>query len=270
MATAEGLRVRVRRPSAPGLAGEQVGYQLRLLIRSPIAAFMTLVIPLMVLLAVDLMFSGTRIASRGDIRFAQFFTPAMVCFAVLTVCYMTLITSTVQAREAGILKRVRSTPLPPWAYLAGQVGASAIVALVAGVAVVAVGALVYGFALDWSTVPAALLTIAVASFAFCALGLAVTVLVPTVDAALPVAWGTALPLCFISDIFQPIDRAPAWLRDASSLLPLRPFAHSLESLANPVTGGAAVDWGDLATLAAWGAAAALFALARFRWQPKGP
>jgi hypothetical protein len=44
------------------------------------AAFATLVIPLMVLLAVNLLYSGTRLSSRGGVSFAQFFTPAMVAF----------------------------------------------------------------------------------------------------------------------------------------------------------------------------------------------
>jgi len=50
------------------------------------------------------------------------------------------------------------------------------------------------------------------------------VLVPSADAAVPIARGTMLPLCFISDVFQPIDNAPHWLRAIASAFPLRPFA----------------------------------------------
>jgi len=121
----------------------------------------------------------------------------------------------------------------------------------------------------WSAIPTALLTLAVAMFCFCSLGLAVTVLVPAADAALPIAWGTILPLCFISDVFQPIDRAPHWLRALASFFPLRPFADDLESLFNPVTGSTALHLGHLAVLAAWGVAAAAFALLAFRWEPGG-
>jgi len=105
-------RSRSRRPSMMGLLGRQVDYQLKLLVRSPMAAFATIVIPLMVLLAVNLLYSGTYLSSRGGIAYAQFFTPAMVAFAVVNACYMSVISSTTLARDQGILKRIRSTPLP--------------------------------------------------------------------------------------------------------------------------------------------------------------
>ncbi len=251
-----------------GLLGRQVGYQLKLLVRSPMAAFATLVIPLMVLLAVNLLYSGTRLPSRGGIAFAQFFTPAMVAFAVVNACYMSLVSSTTLARDQGILKRIRSTPLPTWVYLAGRIISSGLVALAGAVVVVATGALVYGFEIVWAGVPSALVTLAVGMFCFCSLGLAVTVLVPSADAALPIAWGTMLPLCFISDIFQPIDQAPEWLRSVASAFPLRAFADDLESALNPVTGSTAIHPAHLGLMALWGAGAAAFALLGFRWEPR--
>jgi ABC-2 type transport system permease protein len=267
MTAIDSTRVTGRRPPALRLLAAQVGYQLRVLVRSPIGSFATLVIPLMVLLAVNLLFSGTRLSSRGGIRFAQFFTPAMVAFAVVNACYMSVISSTALARDEGILKRIRSTPLPSWIYMTGRIVAAGVVAVISAIVVVAVGADVYDFELAWSAVPAALLTLAVAMFCFCSLGLAVTVLVPAADSALPVAWGTILPLCFISDVFQPIDNAPHWLRAVASFFPLRPFADDLESAFNPITGSRGLHPAHLMLLAAWGVAAAAFALFAFRWEP---
>lgn len=266
MAAIERSRSRSRRPSMVGLLGRQVHYQLKLLVRSPMAAFATIVIPLMVLLAVNLLYSGTYLSSRGGIAYAQFFTPAMVAFAVVNACYMSVISSTTLARDQGILKRIRSTPLPPWMYMAGRIISSALVATVGAVVVIAVGAGVYHFEVVWSGVPAAVLTLAVAMFCFCSLGLAVTVLVPSADSAVPIAWGTMLLLCFISDVFQPIDNAPHWLRAIASAFPLRPFADDLESAFNPVTGSGAVHPAHLEVMVVWGVAAAAFALLAFRWE----
>lgn len=260
-------RARARRPSAAGLLARQVVYQLKLLARSPMAAFATLVIPLMVLLAVNLLYSGTRLDSRGGIAYAQFFTPAMVAFALVNACYMSVISSTTLARDQGVLKRIRSTPLPAWVYMAGRIVSSGLVALVGAAVVIAVGAEVYGFQMVWSGVPSALLTLAAGMFCFCSLGLAVTVLVPSAESALPIAWGTMLPLCFVSDVFQPIDTAPDWLRSIASAFPLRPFADDLEAAFNPITGTAAIHVAHLELIALWGVAAAAFALLRFRWEP---
>jgi ABC-2 type transport system permease protein len=267
MATVDDTHRRPRYPPAPRLLAAQVRYQLRLLIRSPIASFATLVIPLMVLLAVNLLYSGTRLRSRGNIPFAQFFTPAMVAFAVVNACYMAVISSTTLARDQGILKRIRSTPLPPSVYMAGRIVSAGLVASIATVVVIAVGTGVYGFDLVWGAVPAAILTLAVAMFCFCALGLAVTALVPAADSALPIAWGTILPLCFISDVFQPIDNAPHWLRTIAAFFPLQPFADDLERLFNPLAGSASVSWPHLRVLIVWGVVGAAFALLRFRWEP---
>jgi ABC-2 type transport system permease protein len=263
----ERVQPTARRPSALRLLGGQLGYQLRVLMRSPIGSFATLVIPLMVLLAVNLLYEGTHLGSRGGIAYAQFFTPAMVAFAVVNACYMSVISSTTLARDEGILKRIRSTPLPPWVYMAGRLGSAGLVALVSAIVVVAVGAGVYDFEIVWSAVPAVLVTLAAAMFCFCALGLAVTVLVPAADSALPVAWGTILPLCFISDVFMPIDSAPHWLRTVASFFPLRPFADDLETAFNPVTGSSTLHWDHLEVLIAWGIASAAFALVAFRWEP---
>jgi len=267
MTLGEGTRAPARRPSVLRLLGAQVGYQLRVLVRSPIGSFVTLVIPLMVLLAVNLLYRGTHLASRGGIAYAQFFTPAMVAFAVVNACYMSVISSTTLARDEGILKRIRGTPLPPWVYMAGRLGAAALVALTSAVVVVAVGALVYDFEIVWSAIPAVLLILALAMFCFCALGLAITVLVPAADSALPVAWGTILPLCFISDVFMPIDSAPHWLRAIASFFPLRPFADDLETAFNPVRGSSALQLHHVEILAAWGVVATVFALLTFRWEP---
>ena len=178
-----------RRPSALRLLAAQVVYQLRVLVRSPIGSFATLVIPLMVLLAVNLLYRGTHLASRGGIATRQFFTPAMVAFAVVNACYMSVISATSLARDEGILKRLRGTPLPPWIYMSGRLASAGLVALISAVVVIAVGAGVYDFEVIWSAVPAALLVLAAAMFCFSALGMAVTVLVPRADSALPVASG---------------------------------------------------------------------------------
>jgi len=75
--------------------------------------------------------------------------------------------------------------------MAGRLGSVGLVALVSAIGVVAVGAGVYGFEIVWSAVPAVLLTLAAGMFCFCAVGLAVTVLVPAADPDEPVAIASA-------------------------------------------------------------------------------
>ncbi len=252
---------------ATRLIAGQVRYQLRLLARSPIAAFATLVIPLMVLLAVGLLYNGTRLPSLGNVTYIQFFTPAMVAFATVTACYTGVITATVVAREQGILKRLRSTPLPGWAYFAGRILGAALITATSAIAVLAVGAGVYGFHMNWLMLPALLLTLILAVVCFTTLALAVSVLVPTAEAALPIAWGTLLPLCFVSDVFEPIASAPEWLRATASSFPVKALADQLERLFNPTIHGPSLDVRHLELMLVWAIGATLFALVAFRWDP---
>ena len=50
----------------------------------------------------------------GEVDFAQYFTPSIAIYALTVACYATPIFALAAAREQGLLKRVRGTPLSPW------------------------------------------------------------------------------------------------------------------------------------------------------------
>jgi ABC-2 type transport system permease protein len=250
-------------------AGRQVRYQVRMLRRSPSGAFFTFAIPLMLLITLDLVYGNRLVPTRQGLRFPQFYTPAMMAFAVINACYTNLLTGTTIARENGMLKRVRGTPLPGWVYLFGRIGSAAVVAVLSLVAVLAAGVAFF----DVDVVPAlalaldVIVTVAAGIFCFCTLGLAVSIVVPGPDAALPVAYGTLLPVAFISDVFFPSDTSPAWLRTLADVLPLRPLARSLEAGFDLHHVGPGFRPTDIAVLVAWGVAAGFVVLRWFRWEP---
>jgi len=93
---------------------------------------------LIVLLAVNLLYEGTRLKSRGNIPYTRFFTPAMIAFAAVNACYTSVIAQVTLARDEGIFKRIGSTPLPPWVYMSGRLCSAGVVATVSAVVVVAV------------------------------------------------------------------------------------------------------------------------------------
>jgi len=98
---------------------------LKTLVRTPRSAFFTLVFPLILLLLIDSANSGgTVTAAGGKVDFAQYFTPSLAIFGLSFACYTSLVFSIPRAREQGILKRIRGTPLPTSAYLAGIFGSA--------------------------------------------------------------------------------------------------------------------------------------------------
>jgi hypothetical protein len=257
-----------RRPRA-GTVARQVHYQNLLLLRSPSGPFFTFVIPLMLLVTLDLVYGDQVIPTRGGTPFPQFYLPSMMAFALVNACYINLINGTTIARESGMLKRIRGTPLPGWAYLSGRVGSAAMRGLGSVIGVAALGTTLFDADMVWATLPGTVVAVVAGACCFCVLGLAVTPTVPTADAALPIAYGTFLPVSFISDIFFPSDRSPAWLQTVASALPVRPLARSLEANLAPGATGLGFHWPELASLTAWTLGAAV-ALRRFRWEPARP
>ena len=250
------------------LVPDQVRYQLLLLARSPLGTFISLVIPLMLLVALDLVTPEMTLQSLGGIRVVQFLTPAMASFAVLNAGFVDVLVGTTLARDQGVLTRLESTPLPTWAYFAGRLVASALVAALAVAVVVAVGAVFLHAHLAASALPGFVAVTALGLVVAFSLGVAVSTVVHSTDAALPVAYGLLLPVAFISEVFFPAPAEAAWLRAVAAALPVAPFAHGMEAaFAVPPH---SLTVGQLGVLLAWAAGALVLALAAFRHQPGGP
>jgi ABC-2 type transport system permease protein len=251
------------------LALSQVRYQLLLLLRSPLGFFITLVIPLLLLVSLNVITPGSAGTLPGGLRYAQFLTPAISAFCLLNACYVTTITSIVLAREEGILKRLRGTPLPAWTYLAGRAGSAVVTALVSTGIIIVTGAIFFHVTIVWRSLGYFAAAACLGIGCFFLLGTAVTIAVPKSETALPVAFGTVLPLAFISDVFYSSIHAPHWLHDVASAFPVAPVARAMESAFNPATHSWPMPATGLLAVLAWSGAAILIIAVAFRWEP-GP
>ncbi len=244
--------------SGLALAARQVAYENRAFWRNPPAAFFTFFFPLLFMVIFNVLFGAGA---------AGFFTPAIIVFGVVTATYTNLAMTVTIARDEGILKRIRGTPLPPWAYLAGRIGHAVVIAVLLVLIVAAFGALVYGVEVPWDALGPMLLVLAVSAAAFSALGLAVSGLIPNADAAPAVVNATILPVLFISNVFVQMDGAPRWLDAVSHLLPVRHFADAMMELYAPGA-GAGVPWSELGVIGLWGVIGVAGALRLFSWEPR--
>src|SRR5690606_20314475 len=105
-----------------GLALRQVRFENRAFWRNPAAAFFTFVFPLMFLFIFTTIFgNGTIDTPEGEITGATFYVAAIVAFSVVNASFTNLAMTVSLARDQGLLKRVRGTPLPGWAFLFGKV-----------------------------------------------------------------------------------------------------------------------------------------------------
>ncbi|MEO6295390.1 MAG: ABC transporter permease [Candidatus Limnocylindria bacterium] len=244
--------------SGLALAIRQIGYENRAFWRNPVSAFFTFAFPLLFMVIFNVLFGAGA---------AGFFTPGIIVFAVVTATYTNLAMTVTIARDAGILKRIRGTPLPAWAYLAGRIGHAVVIAFLLVVIVAGFGTLAYGVEVPWGALPAVVLVLVVAAAAFSALGLALSGLIPNAEAAPAVVNASILPVLFISNVFIQMDNAPGWLDTVSHLLPVRHFADAMMKLY--ASGSAAgVPWTELGVIALWGVMGVVAALRFFSWEPR--
>ena len=198
----------------------------------------------------------------------RFFTPAIIVFAVVTATYTNLAMTVTVARDDGILKRIRGTPLPALSYLLARMIHAALLALLLVVIVAAFGAVFYGVPVPWDRLPALLVTLVVSAAAFCALGLALTGVIPNADAAPAIVNATVLPLFFISNVFVPLQNAPQWVDVVSSIFPVRHFADAMLRIYDPAAAGSGFSPSDVGVIAVWGIAGLVLALRSFSWEPR--
>ncbi|MGH2407783.1 MAG: ABC transporter permease [Candidatus Limnocylindrales bacterium] len=251
------------------LALRQVRYTNTSFWRNPAAAFFTFVFPLMFLVIFASIFGNSQVplASGVTVSTATFYVPAIAVFSVITACYTNIALGLSFTRDSGILKRIRGTPLPGWAYLVGRILHAVLIAVLLVAICAGFGVIFYHVTLPTTTLPAFLLTLLVGAASFCALGAAATALVPNADAAPAVVNASILPLLFISNVFVPLTNPPAWLDTLSNIFPVRHFADALIG-SFFATSGSGFSWPDLAVIAAWGVAGLLLAVRFFSWEPR--
>ncbi len=261
------------RPSSTdlALARRWIAARLRLTLRNPRAAFFTFAFPLMFLVLFNGLNGSSRVAATGpaggQVAFAQFYTPSIGIFGLAMACYSGVILGISTARDMGLLKRVRGTPLPMGIYVGSWLVGAALSGIAAVVLMFVVAVPVFGVDLYASTLPAAVVTLVLGAAALAALGLAVATLAKSSDQAMPIAQFTFLPLSFISGVFYPLQGAPSWLVTIADLFPLKHIVDAFDACFVPGTPNGGWSWGDLAVIVLWGLVGLRIAARRFRWEP---
>jgi ABC-2 type transport system permease protein len=255
-------------PSAAGQLGRHIGYQVRLFLRTPIAVFFVILLPLIMLVLFNALFGDNTVDTGfGEWKTSQFYTGALAAFTAVSATFTSLANTVPIRRDEGVLKRWRGTPQRPWVVLGGMIGSSIVLAAGGVVVMLAIGVLAYDLDIDAAKVPAMIVTFLVGVASFAAMGMAVAGLCPTAQAASALANVIILPMAFISDVFIPIEDPPQWLATLGDVLPLKPFAQAFQNCFNPAVEPPAFEWGRLARVAAWGVAGLVVALKWFRWEP---
>jgi len=265
------------------LAMRQVRFTNKAFWRNPASAFFTFAFPLMFLVIfTSLLGSGSLPINGVIVKQSWYYVGAMAGFGLISACFTNIAMTVTFQRDQGILKRLRGTPLPPWAYLFSRVVHAMIVGGILVVITLGFGKLVYNTPIP-SGVPLLefVFALVVGALSFSALALALTGIIPNADAAPPIVNATILPLLFMSGIFVPLgDNAPGWIKLVGEIFPVKHFLDSLYGgfLGNfnfPAAPGVAGGphgfpfyWRDVLVVAIWGVAGLVVASRSFSWEPR--
>ena len=248
----------------PRIAWDQLVHATTALWRTQVVLIFTFGMPLVWLILIALL-AGNEAVGADGVRIMQFAAPTAIAMGTFFATMPSVAISLAEAREKGILKRVRGTPLPAWCYFFGQVGAACLFAITSLVVTVLVSVLFYGVRLQADSLPATAVTVVVGILAFSALGLGISSLSASTAIAEAVSIGSAVALSFVSGLFLVGAELPVWLDRVASALPLKPYAVALQDQFNPYL-ESGWDLAGLAIIAAWGTVGAVVALRAFRWE----
>jgi ABC-2 type transport system permease protein len=237
--------------------------RLRVMIRTPRATFFTFVFPLILLLLLDSIGSGTISVPGGKVAYAQYITPSIAIFALTAATYTSVIFGVATAREQGVFKRVRGTPLPMGVFLGSWVASTVVAALAAVTLMFVVAVPAFGVDVRPELLPAAVVTLLLGGLAFAALGFAIGSFIRRADTAPVIANLTLFPLLFVSGVFYSTESAPHWLQRIADVFPLSHVVHAFTACFSPYTTGSGFSSSDLTSLLAWGIAGTFVAVRRF-------
>jgi ABC-2 type transport system permease protein len=190
----------------------------------------------------------------------------MLGYGAATTAFAGLALILVARRELGILKRIRSTPLPPAKYLVAVLTSIMVVFALQAVSLFVLGKVLKST--PWPhNVVSLTLALALGAAVFAALGLALTGYIRSLEGSSAIVNVIVLPMAFLSGSFGPTRHYPQVLRAIGAVLPLKP----LIDLINGIYLHGQQIWDRpraVAILIAWGIFGMLVAIRKFRWEPR--
>jgi ABC-2 type transport system permease protein len=231
--------------------------------RSRELAFFTFALPIVFFALLGSVYGHDEI---DGIKGSSYLLAGILGYGVAATAFAGLAIMTVIRREDGVLKRLRGTPLPAWAYLVAVIVSTLLVYALEAVTLVVLGRALFDvpFPERWLSL---VLTLLLGGLAFAALGLGLTGLIRSAEGSSAVVNAIYLPMAFISGSFFSATAFPPVVEAIADVLPLTYFIE----LTRDVLLKNEQIWDNgtaVAVIAAWGVAGALAALRWFRWEPR--
>lgn len=241
-----------------------IAVQAKLFLREPAAFFFTIVFPALLLVIFGAIFGNEPMSHWGlPLGYIDLQVPALAAIILGSVAFIGIPIATASARETGVLRRYRTTPLPALAVIAADVVVNFVMSVAGMLILILLGKALFGlrFAGSW---PLALAGFTLCALALFAAGYVIAGLSPTARVAQTVGMALFFPLMFLSGAAMPRQIMSEKVRALADWLPL---THAVELMQGIWLGQPLGDHTiEAAALAALLVVGTLVSVRTFRWE----
>jgi ABC-2 type transport system permease protein len=239
--------------------------ELLLYTRSRELAFFTFLLPLILFVLLGSVYGNDTVKGDPGVKQSKYLEAGMIGYGAISIAFAGLAIVLVIRRESGVLKRLRATPLPAWAYIAAVLCSYVAAFAVEVACLIALGRILFGVGVP-DHLGSLALALLLGVISFCGLGIGLTALIKSAEGASAVVNAIYLPASFIAGAFFSPEHFPQVLRAIADVLPLTYFLRLIRNVMlhdQPIwTQGT-----NVAVIAAWGLLGIIFAVRYFRWEP---
>ncbi len=193
--------------------------ELKMFFRNPTGAFFTIIFPLMLVLVFGSIYGNGQNPQFGGYGIVDVYVPSFTGMIVAISALTNLNTEIATAREKGILRRLKATPLRPLTILTAKIAMIFSVTALSMVIMIVAAKFAFGlrFAGDPIAVSAAFV---LSSFSFFAFGIVIASVMPNVRAAESFGFILLFLMLFLSGVFVPFEVVPDTVQQIAQIFPM--------------------------------------------------
>jgi ABC-2 type transport system ATP-binding protein len=241
---------------------ELVRSEWRLARRSPIGLVWGVGLPVLLLVIFGSLakFNNSPTA-LGGLTFFEVYQPVLIALSLSMLALVALPTALASYRENRVLRRMRTTPVPPSWVLGAQVVVNLLLLVAALLVIIVAGAVAFG-AHPPRQVPGFLVALVLAVAAMVAVGIWIAAIARSARAAGAIGAALFYPMAFFAGLWVPVQLMAPVLRTISHLTPLGAAVQAMQRSIQ----GQFPPLEPLLVMAAWAAVFSVFSVRLFRWE----
>ena len=199
--------------------GKMTLMELKLFLRNPTGAFFTVIFPLMLIVVFGIIYGNGPGFYGSEYGLVDVYVPSFTGMIVAIAALTILNTEIATAREKGVLRRLKATPLRPITIMTSKLIMVFMVTSLGMVIMIVAGKLAFGLRFNGNPLEV-IVAFVLSSFSFFAFGLVIASLMPNVRAAESVGFILLFLMLFLSGVFVPFEVVPDTVQQVAQVLPM--------------------------------------------------